>query len=143
MSIQVAPFKDPSLWSVLENGVAVLKGAEMAEARRALVLDCLLSMFSEAERGATAVANQNIFAASGDSAAIKQFSLFFEYLTPLGATLPERLAESHTLLRSMRQGNAPDPDGVRRTEEILTVLLDQLHKAAQSEPLVPMQEFSY
>lgn len=144
MSMQIAPYKDPGLWSVLENGVAVLKGEEMEDGHRALVLECLVSIFSEADRGASVVAGQNLLVMSGDTAAIEQFSLFFDYLAgPLGDDLPARLNEGHALLKGMAAGQVAAPELRVRTREMLEALLGQLQKAAQLEPLVPMREFSY
>ncbi|WP_374383137.1 hypothetical protein [Dongia sp.] len=144
MRTQIAPFRDPGLWSVLQNGLAVLNGEEMEAARRAIILDCLTSMFSDADRGASTVSGQNMLAVSGDADAIERYSLFLEYLAdPIGAELPARLSEAHSSLKELQAGGQVAPDRVGRIREVLEAMLAEFRKAAQTEPLVPIKDFSY
>jgi len=144
MSFNITPSQDPGLWSVLQGGLTLLAGDEMEQARRELVLDCLVSMFDKAERGSQAVSGMNVFRASQDPAALTQFSFFSDYLSkPLGNDLSTRLNETLVLFRRLRAGEVADANDRQKASEILEGLLSGLNRDQKTAPLVAPKIFSY
>ncbi len=144
MGPQLAPSRDLGLQHALENGLALLRHEPLDEARRMQVLDSLIDIFSEANRGSQALLAHNLLFAVEERPAFERFSLFFRYLNDsFGAELPNRLSEGVSVLTELRNGQIGDEAQRTRAEELIDNLLKALQRESALSPLDPPRVFHY
>lgn len=144
MSVQLAPSKDLGLQHVLENGLALIRQKPFVEARRNQVLDCLIEIFNEADRGSQALQAQNLLFAVKERPAFERFTLFFRYLQDtFGPHLPSRLSEAASVLTELRNGHVNDDKRRARAAELIESLLAAMQRENDLLPLVPPRVFNY
>lgn len=144
MSLQLPPSKDLGLRHVLEAGLAVVRNEQIDETRRGEVLDRLIEIFSQAERGSQAVEAENLLFATEQRSDFERFSLFFSYLDDLfGADLPTRLTETKEALGELRNHDALDEARLRQAEELIENLIAAIKRDAALAPLEPPRTFQF
>ena len=108
------------------------------------VLDSLIEIFSEANRGSEALLAHNLLFAVEERPAFERFSLFFRYLNDsFGAELPNRLSEGVSVLTELRNGQIGDEAQRTRAEELIDNLLQALQRESALSPLDPPRAFHY
>src|SRR5688500_9741592 len=86
---------DIGLRHLLENGLHVAQGQDVEDAERQQVLDNLLRVFSEADRGSEAFGTHNLTPIVNEKRALKRFSSFYHLLRhDFGDEVPGRLGEA-------------------------------------------------
>lgn len=144
MSFQLASSKDLGLQHVLENGLALIRDEPIDEERRTQVLESLIKIFSEANRGSQVIQAQNLLFAASDRPAFERFTLFFRYLKdPFGNDLPARLLEAAIVLTKLRDGCLDDEDQRARVGELIESLLAAMEREIALLSLVSPREFHY
>ncbi len=144
MTTQLASSKDLGLQHVLENGLALMRHQPLDEARRIQVLDSLIQIFSEADRGAQALRSQNLLFAVEQRPEFERFALFFHYLQDtFGANLPSRLTETAAVLIELRVGPVDDETKHDRAAELIESLLTALQQERALSPLNPPRVYHY
>lgn len=144
MEMQLATLIDLGLKDALRNGLAVIRGDTIEEARRAQVLDSLVQVFSEASRGSQVLATRSLLSATDDRPAFERFALFFRYLKDkYESDLPTRLSEAANALSDLRDGDLLDRVRRERVREMLENLLEALRRESALVPLVPPQDIHY
>ena len=145
MTMQLASSKDLGLQHVLENGLALMRHQPLDdEARRIQVLDNLIQIFSEADRGSQALRSQNLLFAVEQRPEFERFALFFHYLEDtFGADLPSRLTEAAAVLIELRNGPVDDETKRGRAAELIESLLTALRQERALSPLNPPRVYHY
>jgi len=126
-----------ALRHILQSGVAALREEPMDHPHRTQVLQALVELFSDANRGSHAMGDQNFLLAVEASPAFERFVMFFRYLhKDIGSDLPNRLSEASATLAAARGAAPIDPDAKAR----VTALLEQMLKAmARDVALSPLR----
>ena len=131
MTLQLPPSKDLGLRHVLEGGLAVIRNEQLDDGRRRVILDRLIDILSEAERGSQAVQARNLLFATEQRSAFERFSLFFRYLNaPFGTTLPNRLSDARDVFGELRDRGASDNVRLQRAGELIEALLGAIKRDA-------------
>jgi len=144
MTPQLAPSRDLGLELVLENGLAVIRQDPIDESRRRQILDRLIEIFSEADRGSQALKARNLLFAAEERPAFERFTLFFRYLKDsYGDDLPRRLSEAVGALTELRDGNLRDNAKRASAGELIEGLLAALQREIALSPLAPPRTFHY
>ena len=129
---------------VLESGLALIRDEPIEPNRRATILNRLIEIFSEAERGSQAVQAQNLLFATEQRPDFERFSVFFHYLdAPFGATLPTRLRETEQALGDLRDRGIRDQARLQQAGEVIEKLLSALKRDAALTPLEPLRDFRF
>lgn len=135
---------DLGLQSALEDGLALIRRQPLDDDRRVQVLDNLIEIFNEADRGSQALNVRDLLFAADDRPAFERFTLFFRYLSnAFGADVPTRLTEAAAVLTELRGGNAQDETQRTRVEELIEALLASMEREFSLFPLTPPREFRY
>lgn len=145
MSPQLSPFRDTGLQHLLENGLRVLQQpADLPESRRAQVVDGLVQVFSEADRGGAPLRSQAALWSASDAPDFERFSVFFRYIKngQLQDPLVE-LAEAKSAFESMKAGNKIDTATSGRLERLISLLLSGLRRDRVATPLVSPVEIRF
>ena len=80
MSAQLTSFANVGLRHVLEDALAVLAGKSLPQTRREYVLEDVLKLCRDAQRGSQIASQRTLFVSSRDEPALERFSLFERYL---------------------------------------------------------------
>lgn len=142
MRFEVEPSQDLGLRHVLRNGISVLQGSEPPQGR-GRVLNGLLEIVSDAERGADALHAQNLTFALDNKPAFERFSLFVRYLSDTIADLPTRLAEARETLRRIEAGENVELEHVQHVSDLLSRLLNALERERALAPLPTMRDYNF
>lgn len=142
MRFELEPSQDLGLRHVLRNGISVLQGGEPPQGR-GRVLNGLLEIVSDAERGADALQAQNLTFALDNKPAFERFSLFVRYLNDTLADLPTRLAEAKETLKRVEAGENVELDHIQHVSDLLTKLLDALERERALAPLPTMRDYNF
>lgn len=135
MRFEMEPSQDLGLQHMLQNGVAVLRGADFGANRRQQVLNGVLEVVADADRGCEALQEQSLAFARSDRPALERFSLFLSYLGDTAGNLPERLAEA----KGVVEGLAVDADVPVANRNSVADLLESLVQALKRErAMVPL-----
>lgn len=144
MSVQFSPSQDVGLHSVLESGLALIRDAPVPGTERDRVLDNLILIFSEADRGARALFAQPSPFAVEERPAFERFALFFHYLKEtFGTDLPVRLAEASAAFSDLKGGNNDDNVRRERVAALVEALLSSLQREMSLVPLLGPRTFKY
>lgn len=143
MRFELDPAQDLGLQHALQNGVAVLRGADFEPDRRAQILDGLIEIVSDAGRGSDAMNEQSLTFALNDRPAVERFSLFLRYLGDSPEDIGAKLAGAKHVLESLEAGQEVDPDERTSTENLLGSLLSALERERALTPLTAPREFHY
>jgi hypothetical protein len=129
-------FPDLALRHILQSGVAALRGEPMTQDRRSQVLQALVEMFSDADRGSHAMGTQNFLSALEEPPAFERFVLCFRYLDKsIGSELPNRLAEASRTLAAAKVSAPINPDAKTRVTELLELMLQAMAREVVLNPL--------
>jgi len=142
MRFGVEPSQDLGLRHVLRNGISILDGDEPPQGR-GRVLNGLLEIVSDAERGADVLQAPNLTFALDNKPAFERFSLFVRYLSDTMADLPARLAEAKVTLQRVEAGESVEREQVQHVSELLTRLLKALERERMLTPLPTMRDYNY
>jgi len=142
MRFGVEPSQDLGLRHVLRNGISVLQGGEPSQGRDR-VLNGLLEIVTDADRGADALQPQNLTFALDNKPAFERFSLFVRYLSDSLADLPARLAEAKVTLQRVEAGESVETEQVQHVSELLTRLLEALERERMLTPLPTMRDYNF
>lgn len=144
MRVERIPSKDIGLRHVLENGLTLVQGGEFDEARREQVLQSLLRIFSEADRGSEALGVHNLTPALNEKRALERFSAFYHHLRhQFGDEVPGRLGDARAALADIIQEGATNVERTNCLEQVLTALLESIRKEMALTPLKPPREIVY
>jgi hypothetical protein len=144
MNIQTAPYRDVGLQHLLESGLSLLQHKPLEASRRAQVMDGLVQVFSEADKGATALRSQAAFWAASEAPAFERFSVFFRYLKDVpGSDALTELSEAKAALEAMKAGEPVEGEVKQRVENLINLLLNGLRKDRLSAPLIPPLEIKF
>ena len=144
MTLHLPPSKDLGLRHVMEAGLAVIRNEQIDEVRRAEILDRLIEIFSEAERGSQAVESENLLFATEQRSDFERFSLFFSYLDmQFGANLATRLAETKEALGELRNHDARDEARLQQAGDLIENLIAAIKRDATLAPLEPPRTFQF
>lgn len=136
------PVTDLALKHTLQSGLALVKGQAMDEGRQHLVLQALVTIFTDAEKGSQALSTRNFFFAADEPPVIERFSLFFKYLHgSMGEDLSPRLSEAAVVLKGLEQNGAADIQAQGRVAQLIEDLLNGLAQESALTPLVSQKEF--
>lgn len=135
MRFEMEPSQDLGLQHMLQNGVAVLRGSDLGANRRQQVLDGVLEVVTDADRGCEALQEQSLAFARSDRPALERFSLFLSYLGDTVGDLSERLAEAKGVIEGL-EANAHVSQAQR---DSVADLLESLVQALKRErALMPL-----
>lgn len=144
MGVQLASSKDLGLKHVLENGLALIRDEPFDDGRRTQVLESLIKIFSEADRGSQVIQERNLLFAASDRPAFERFTMFFRYLKDsFGADLPARLSEAPIVLTALRDGCLDDEIQRARVGELIESILAAMEREIALMPLASPREFNY
>lgn len=145
MNYQSNTIRDLGLQQLLENGVRLFQQDQMlAPDRRAAVVDGLVQVFSEADRGAIPLRSQSLFSASS-SADFERFSIFFRYIKEddfEGGPLNE-ISEAKQALESLKAGESLDEKMASRLIRLISLVLTGLSRDRRAAPLRPPVEMKF
>jgi hypothetical protein len=119
---------------MLQNGVAVLRGADLGADRRQQVLDGVLEVVTDADRGREALQEQSLTFARSDRPALERFSLFLSYLGEDG-NLPQRLVEAKDVIQGLEANAAISQDKRNAVADLLESLVEALKRERALTPL--------
>lgn len=142
MRFGMEPSQDLGLRHVLRNGISVLRGGEPSQGR-GRVLNGLLEIVSDAERGSDVLQTQNLTFALDNKPAFERFSLFVRYLSDTLADLPARLTEAKATLQLVEAGEQVASEKIEHVSDLLSKLLDALERERMLAPLPTMRDYNY
>lgn len=143
MRFEVDPSQDLGLQHVLENGLIVLRGGDMDEDRKGQVLNDLLDIVSEADRGSEALRAQSLTFALDERPAFERFTLFFRYLKDTAEDLPAQLSRARIVLEQLQQGADVPSESRQALEDFLAAFLEALERERALAPLHMPRQFHY
>lgn len=144
MQIELAPSEDLGLRHVLEDGLAVLRSNTAAADRRDALLDRLIEIFSEADKGSRAAEARHFLFAIEQPVAFERFALFVRYLNDmLGPDLPTRLTEATGALKHLREHNVRQDQELDRAAGLIESLISAIRADAALQPLESPVEFDH
>jgi hypothetical protein len=143
MSFDLEPSQDLGLKHLLRNGVRILDRDDLAQERRAEVLEDLLSIVSDAESGSEALSARNLTFALQNAQAFEKFSLFFRYLNDSREDLAATLKSAKTILEDLRSGGAVAAARKSLLKDLLSDLLEALKRERAFAPLQGPRDFYY
>jgi hypothetical protein len=142
MRFELDPAQDLGLQHVLKNGVAVLQGANFDPDRQTQILDGLLEIVSDADRGSVAMNEQSLTFAMNDRPAVERFSLFLRYLGDV-EDIGAKLAGAKLVLEGLEAGQDVEEGERSSTADLLGRLLHALERERALTPLTAPREFHY
>jgi hypothetical protein len=144
MSAQLSPFRDVGLQHLLENGRNLMRQRPISADRRKQIVDGLVDVFSEADRGAAPLRSQAALWSSTETPSFERFSIFFRYLKdPLKDTVLSDLSEAKRALEAMKAGQEPNSETSNWLAHMFDLLLAGLRRDQLSEPLQPPVEIKF
>lgn len=144
MNLQLESFRDVGLQSLLENGLDILAHKPAEELRRVQVMEGLVSVFSEADRGSTVLRSQAGLWAAAETPAFERFSTFFRYLNDaLGADALNQLSQAKHSLETLKAGGAVEHAAKEQVEHIIGLILSGLRRDRLSAPLIAPMEIKF
>jgi len=144
MRVERIPSKDIGLRHVLENGLALIEGADLGEHRKEQVLQSLHRIFSEADRGSQALGVYHLTAALNEKRAIERFSAFYHHLRhEFGEAVPARLGQANDALADILENGSSDAQRTENLRQVLRLLLESIRRERALAPLRRPQEISY
>lgn len=142
MKFGLEPSRDLGLQHALRNGIALLDGRDPGQDRRR-VLDGLLEIVSNADRGSSALREQSLTFALNERSAFERYSLFVRYLNNSVPDLPGRLAEARNVLQRIAQHEAVTKTETARVEDLLGRLLAALKRDRNLAPLAKVRDVHF
>ncbi|MES1974583.1 MAG: hypothetical protein WC804_06330 [Sphingomonas sp.] len=142
MRFGMEPSRDLGLQHALRNGIALLDGRDTGQ-DRGRVLDGLLEIVTEADRGSGALQEHSLTFALSERSAFERYSLFDRYLSGSVADLPHRLAEARDVLQRVGQDEAVPPVQTASVEDLLARLLSALERDRNLTPLATVRDVHY
>lgn len=134
---------DIGLRHLLENGLSIAQGGDVEGFEKDQVLDGLLKVFSEADRGSDAFGTHNLTSALNEKRALQRFSTFYHYLRhDFGEDVPARLGEARLAISRLREDEA-DVEGRQRLVVVLQALLQSLYRDRALSRLRSYQKVTY
>ncbi len=143
MRFEMEPSRDLGLQHMLQNGVAVLRGADLGAIRRQKVLDGVLEVVTDADRGCEAIQEQSLAFARSDRPALERFSLFLSYLGDTAGNLSERLAEAKGVIQGLAANVDVPQDQRNSVADLLDSLVQALKRERAMTPLPGPREIYY
>lgn len=146
MSPNLSPFRDIGLQHLLENGLRVLQHqTSLPDARRVQVVDGLVQVFSEADRGGAPLRSQASLWAASEAPDFERFSVFFRYIKdgPIQGDPLAELSEAKKSVEALKAGQGLDDAASERLESLIKLLLSGLHRDRVAAPLVPPMEMKF
>lgn len=143
MRFEMEPSQDLGLQHTLKNGVAILSGAHFDAGRREKVLNGLLEIVREADKGSEALQNQSFTFARDEGAAFERFSLFLRYLGDTVADIGQRLSSAKDVIEGVGAGVNVDQGEREAVVNLLTQLIDALERDRNLAPLAAPREFHF
>jgi hypothetical protein len=143
MSTALPASSDLGLQHVLQNGIKLIRKESFDPERRDSVLESLINIFSEADRGSAALTSHNLMFAVDEPPAFERFALFFEYLKDTLDDVPSHVTQAKNVLQSLRRGQTLDSSQAAELEGLLTQLLEALRRERARAPLIAPKEFLY
>jgi len=107
------------------------------------VLDGLLEIVSDADRGSSALLGHSLTFALNEQSAFERYSLFVRYLSDSVADLPRRLAEARNVLQRIRQHEAVAEIETASVEDLLGRLLAALERDRNLAPLATVRDVHF
>ena len=121
-----------------------MRGELNAEPDRARLVQALIEIFSEADRGSDRLGLQRIAVEGSEQLDLERFSVFFRYLeNEYGAQLPARLNETTNVLRTIENGAEIEPEKKQRAETLLAAFLDAIRRDRALQPLLAPYVVTY
>jgi hypothetical protein len=142
MRFGLEPSRDLGLRHALRNGIALLEGRETGQDRKR-VLDGLLEIVSDADRGSGALQERSLTFALNERSAFERYSLFVRYLNDTVDNLPLRLAEAKAVLQLVGAGQPVAPEQITSVEDLLDRLLKALERERALAPLATVRDVHY
>ena len=143
MRFEMEPSQDLGLQHMLRNGVAVLRGEPFDPERRTRVVEGLLEIITEADRGSEALREQSLTFALNERPAFERFSLFLQYVGDSVEDIGNKLARAKEVLEGLEQGNEGSPEDRASVAELLNRLVSALERERALAPLTAPREFHY
>lgn len=143
MNFDREPSQDLGLQHLLQNGLIVLRDGDLGQERTTEVIEGLLEIVSEADRGSEALRSQNLTFALENSRAFERFSLFFRYLQGDQEELSGRLANARRGLEILESGGSISLPERNSLESLLDDLLQALKKERALAPLHSPREIHF
>lgn len=137
------PAQDLGLQHVLQNGLSLIRGRDLEPGRRDQVLDGLLEIVADADRGSAALGAQSLTFALDQRPALERLSLFLRYLDEDTDQLCAKLAAARGVLEGMRAGQEIPDDAKAELEALLSRLLGAIERERALTPLLPPREIHY
>jgi hypothetical protein len=134
MRVEQVRSSDIGLRHLLENGLNLAQGVEVQQDRREQVLQGLLAIFSEANRGSTAFGTRRLTPLLNEKKAVERFSTFYHHLRhEFGEQVPAQLGEAKAALDELLNGET----SVERRENLALVLRALLESMRRDRALAP------
>ncbi len=143
MTARLNPTSDLGLQHVLENGLLILQGGSLPAVRREQILERLVQIFSEADRGAETLRSQKLMFAVQHQPAFERFSIFFRYLKDSESDVPKSLSEATEVLRQLQYGNVKNETQKSNLVKVIEKLLGGLRRERALTPLVSPKNISF
>lgn len=143
MRFDLDPSQDLGLQHVLRNGLAVLRGEDVAAERREKILDGLLDIVREADRGSEAMQTQSLAFALDQTPAFDRFSLFVQYLGDSVDDIGARLAAAKEVLEGLEGNGEVAPEARQSVIDLLSQLVSALEQERALSPLTAPGEIDY
>lgn len=135
------PITDLALQHILQSGLAVVRGEPVEESRRSKVLQALVQIFTDADRGSQALGAQNLLLAVEEPPAFERFVLLFRYLNQsFGQDLPARLSEAASVLTDIEKNAPLSAQAKTRAAELLEGVLAAIAREGALRQLAPPRE---
>lgn len=135
------PITDLALQHILQSGLAVVRGEPLEESRRSKVLQALVQIFTDADRGSQALGAQNLLLAVEEPPAFERFVLLFRYLNQsFGQDLPARLSEVASVLTDIERNAPLSAQAKTRAAELLEGVLAAIARESALRQLTPPRE---
>ncbi|MSW51034.1 MAG: hypothetical protein F2817_09140 [Actinobacteria bacterium] len=142
MRFALEPSRDVGLQHVLRNGIALLEHREMNQDRRR-VLDGLLEIVSDADRGSGALREHGLTFALDERCAFERYSLFVRYLEDSVDDLPRRLSEARETLQLIGASGDVSRECAASVGDLLARLLGALERDRAFAPLATVRDVHY
>lgn len=143
MRFEMEPSQDLGLQHMLQNGVAILRGTNLGADRRQQVLDGVLEIVTDADRGCEALQEQSLAFARSDRPALERFSLFLSYVGDTDGNLSERLAEAKDVIQALVANDDVPQNQRNSVADLLESLVKALKRERALTPLPSPREIYY
>ena len=125
---------------VIEDGISILAGRNIAEKRKQYVLDDLQGLFGEVVRGSELVHSNSLFIGQDDRRAFEAYSLFDRYLPDQDTELTEKLRAVAAAFGEIKSGQSiTDLEAIRLTAFLRAILASLSRQDSAGLPNEPEQ----